>query len=88
MELLILFILLLLVNLVLTVWVIANQRVFRDRIRKMERNVTRLADVVSDVADADVSQDDTDITSLVSKATPEEIEQVNQLLSALGLGKE
>ena len=52
MELLILFILLLLVNLVLTVWVIANQRVFRDRIRKMERNVTRLADVVSDVAAA------------------------------------
>lgn len=54
----------------------------------MERNVTRLADVVSDVADADVSQDDTDISSLISKATPEEIEQANQLLTALGLGKD
>lgn len=83
MELLVVFILLLLIELVLIVWVLANLRVFRDRVRKMERNVTRLGAVVSDAADAQYAQDDTDISSLVSQATPEDIEQARNVLAAL-----
>lgn len=85
MELAIILILLVIAELVVSVWLLARHKDYLRRLRVMENRVN---DVVTDKGAsgerlADGSQT---VEDLVSRATPEDIEQARQVLAALGLG--
>lgn len=95
MELALLLVFLVFVELAFTVWFLARQRDYVKRVKRLERNVTKLAQMVSEdkagVLDAAPSLDDVDLTSLgsiISTATPEDLAQAQALINALGLKKE
>ena len=95
MELALLLVFLVFVELAFTVWYLARQRDYSKRVKRLERNVTKLAQVVAedkaDVLDASPSLGDVDLTalgSIVNTATPEEIAQAQAFINALNLGKD
>lgn len=90
MELALLLVFLVFVELAFTVWFLARQRDYMRRVKRLERDVTKLAQVVSegsaDVLDAAPSLDDVDLTSLgslINTASPEELAQAQALLNVL-----
>lgn len=92
MELALLLVFLVFVELAFTVWFLARQRDYSKRVKRLERNVTKLAQVVSEgetgAVDAAAGLGDVDLTalgSLINTATPEEIAQAQALVNALGL---
>lgn len=86
-------------ELALTVWFLARQREYRGsivairgRVSKLERNVVKMAEVLRDLSedapDMPVSDDGAvNLADLVSKATPEDFEQAQEVLRSLGLGQ-
>ena len=95
MELALLLVFLVFVELAFTVWFLARQRDYIKRVKRVERNVSKLAEMVSegsaDALDAAPSLDDVDLTSLVdiiNTATPDELAQAQALINAFVHGKE
>lgn len=95
MELALLLVFLVFVELAFTVWFLARQRDYSKRVKRLERNVAKLAQVVSEgetgAMDAAPGLGDVDLTalgSLINTATPDEIAQAQAFINALNLGKE
>lgn len=95
MELALLLVFLVFVELAFTIWFLARQRDYMKRVKRLERNVSKLAEVVSegsvDVADAVPAFEDVDLTSfgdIINTATPEDLAQAQALINAFVHGKE
>ena len=95
MELALLLVFLVFVELAFTVWFLARQRDYVKRLRKLERNVTKLAQVVSegetDALDASPIAGNVDVSGLaaaINTASPEDIAQALEFVNSLGLGKD
>lgn len=63
----------------LTVWLLARHRDYLKRVQRLENKIIKDNKVNNENKEESVSD-------LISSATPEEIEQVQQVLAALGLG--
>lgn len=95
MELALLLVLLVFVELALTVWFLARQRDYVKRIRKVEKNVTKLAEIIQDMS-ADVLDDAPtsaglsaqSLQDLINTATPQDMAAAQALISALHIDKE
>lgn len=92
MELAILLILLVLVELVITVWLLAKHREYLRRVHVMESRIDGWCENVDSCncghscAREPLAAPSADVSELVKHATPEDIEQARQVLAALGLG--
>ena len=97
MELALLLIFLVIVELVFTVWFLARQRDVRknekvivERVKRLEKNVTKLAEVLQDMS-YDVSgpqedyQSNASLADLVAQATPEDIAKAQSILKSFGM---
>lgn len=85
MELALILILLVVAELVVSVWMLARHKDYLRRVKVLENRVDGLAKdtLVSGERLADRPED---VASLVQRATPEDIAQAQQILAALGLG--
>ena len=94
MELALILVLLVIAELVVSVWMLAKHKQYMKRVTRLERNVRKLAEVMQDMAsdkDAVVqsgADNQQDLASLVAKATPDDIEQAQKVLAALGLSED
>lgn len=94
MELALLLVFVVIVELVVTVWLLANIKSYKRKVVRLERNVAKLANVVADVSKDAVlpvspAEDSADsIAEMVDNATPEDLEQAQTLLAALGIRKD
>ena len=95
MELALLLVFLVFVELAFTVWFLARQRYYSKRVKRLERNVTKLAQVVADdkadVLDASPIAGNVDMSGLaaaINTASPEDIAQALEFVNSLGLGKD
>lgn len=99
MELAFLLILLVIVELVLTVFLLARHKMYNKNIdalgkrcMRLERNVKKLAEYVNSMSNGvnieDVLQGSSNdsLSDLVAQVTPEDIEQANVILKNMGLG--
>ena len=97
MELALLLVFAVMVELGLTFYFLGKQRHIKrndaqilKRVQRLEKNVTKLAEVLSDMS-FDVPDTQEDITKspsiadLVSQATPEDVAKANEILKSLGL---
>lgn len=94
MELALILVLIVIAELIVTVWMLARHKTYLKKVSRLERNVRKMAEVLADMAsdkDAGISDDtasEQDLVSLVASATPEDIEQAQKVLAALGLSKD
>lgn len=99
MELAFLLIVLVIAELVLTVFLLSRHKYYNKnvdalskRCLRLERNVKKLAEVINDMSNGVNIEDglqgaSTDsLSDLVASATPEDIEQANEILKKLGVG--
>lgn len=89
MELALLLVLLVVVELVLTVFMVARHRDYLRRVKRLENNVSKLAAAVRDWdGNMDVASgaapDTQDFASLLEGVTPEDIKQAQTILGAFG----
>ena len=93
MELALLLVLLVIVEWAVTVWLLARHKSYLQRVKKVEKNLVKLAEVLRDYEQ--VSETETvyapaapaagaSLADLVSKASPEDLEQAHKILSAMG----
>lgn len=89
MELALLLVLLVIVELALTVYMVAKHKQYLGRITKLERNVKKMAEVLRDLASeqdaVECAPADVTLSDLVGQATPEDIAQAQAVLKALNL---
>lgn len=94
MELALILVILVIAELVVSVWMLAKHKTWDKRVSRLERNARKMAEVLADMAsdkDADISggtANEQDLASIVASATPEDIEQAQKVLAALGISKE
>lgn len=99
MELAFLLIVLVIAELVLTVFLLARHKMYNKNIEalskrclRLERNVKKLAEVINDMSNGVNIEDGIQgvtadsLSDLVASATPEDIEQANEILKKLGVG--
>ena len=81
-------------ELVCTVWMLARQRSInkldvsvKKRVARLEKNVTKMAEVLRDMSGEyeDETLSDAGISDLVANATPEDIAKANEILKQLGI---
>lgn len=80
--------LLVIVELVISVWLLARHRDYLGRIRDMEAKVEVLnepKDMAVETASEPVAVPTQDLSALVAQATPEDIEQARRVLESLGI---
>lgn len=89
MELALLLVVLVIVELALTVYMVAKHKQYLGRVAKLERNVKKMAEVLRDLAsEQDVVEcvsADVTLSELVGQATSEDIAQAQAVLKALNL---
>lgn len=84
MELALLLVILVIAELVVSVWILARHKAWNKRVSRLERNARKMAEVLADMAsdkDDGISNDSSveqDLASLVASATPEDIEQAQR----------
>lgn len=99
MELAFLLIVLVIAELVLTVFLLARHKMYNKNIEglskrclRLERNVKKLAEVINDMSNGVNIEDGLQgatadsLSDLVTAATPEDIEKANEILKQLGVG--
>lgn len=81
-------------ELVCTVWMLARQRSIKKldasikkRVARLEKNVTKMAEVLRDMSEdyEDETLPDAGLSDLVASATPEDIAKANEILKQLGI---
>jgi hypothetical protein len=91
MELALLLLLLVLAELVVSVWMLARHKLYLQRVAKLENNVKKMAEVLADLASEDEQPTTTvdlggkSVSELVAKATPDDIAQAQEILAKLGV---
>ena len=94
MELALLLVFVVIAELVVTVWMLASVKSYKRKVSRLERNVSKLANVVKDMSKDAVlpvssPTDSADsIAQMVASATPEDLEQAQTILAALGINKD
>lgn len=93
MELALLLVLLVIVELAVTVWLLARHKSYLKRVSKLEKNLVKLAEVLKDYEQVPETQTvynpaapaaGSSLADLVSKATPEDLEQAHKILASMG----
>lgn len=85
MELALLLVLVTFVELALTVWLLARQRVYRADIKLLTKRVNHLEKTNEPTA---LPETGTDVAALVTQATPQDVEQAMAVLKAFGLDRQ
>lgn len=86
MELALLLVFCVILNLCLTFFLLGRVRDYLRRVKRMEKNVTRLAEVVKDEhesSNADVFDSTGSLSDLLANASAEDVEQAQQVLDML-----
>lgn len=96
MELALFLVLIVLAELVLTVFMVARHREYLNRVKRLERNVGKLAEVMRDYGMEDkrdaalfqgAAAPASGLSDLISQATPEDLEQARAILEKFGIGE-
>lgn len=95
MELALLLVLVVIVELAITVFMLARHKDYLRRVSRLEKNVRKMAEVLNDIVGSEDGSlggsgldSGGDLASLVKQATPEDIEQAQAVLAALGINSE
>lgn len=94
MELALFLVILVIAELIVSVWMLAKHKSWNKRVSRLERNARKMAEVLADMASdkddgiSNGSSTESDLASLVASATPEDIEQAQKVLAALGISKD
>lgn len=95
MELALFLVLLVCVELAFTVWFLARQRDSIKRVKRLEKNVTKLAEIIQDMSADDLDDAPTSaglsaqsLQDLINTATPQDMAAAQALISALHIDKE
>lgn len=95
MELALLLVFLVFVELAFTIWFLARQRDYMKRMKRVEKNVTKLAEIIQDMSADDLDDAPTSaglsaqsLQDLINTATPQDMAAAQAIISALHLDKE
>ena len=94
MELALVLVLLVIAEIVVSVWMLARHKSYLKRVSRLEKNVRKMAEVLHDLAKDTPNDVDSnplagqDLASLVAQATPEDVQKAHDILAAMGLAED